>query len=273
MVVFLSWSGPTSNAVARTLKAWLENVIQALKPWVSEEDIEKGRRWGPEIAAQLDAAMVGIVCITPDNQGAPWLNFEAGAISKAVPEARVWTFLHRIKRSDVVGPLAQFQSTIEEKEDVRRLLGSINKALGDRALSEQQLAFAFDRMWPDLEAALKGIGVIGEKSPERDEREMLAELLDLVREQKRMRDAEIGALGQMVADLVFRRSEALWGDDIARSSLMPGAVNPFHLHRPAPPSPDDFNAAVLAAVRALDPTVRATIKRILDPTANDDEGK
>lgn len=42
MKVFISWSGETSKKVALALKAWLPNVIQALDPWMSDKDIEKG---------------------------------------------------------------------------------------------------------------------------------------------------------------------------------------------------------------------------------------
>ena len=39
-----------------------------------------------EIAKALDETKFGVFCVTPENQGEPWLNFEAGALSKTVTE-------------------------------------------------------------------------------------------------------------------------------------------------------------------------------------------
>src|ERR1700722_16316228 len=105
MKVFLSWSGETSKRVATTLRDWLPNVIQAIDPWMSSEDIAKGARWSSKIATELATTNAGIVCVTPDNSGAPWLNFEASALSKSVEKEMVCPYLFRMKPSDVTGPL------------------------------------------------------------------------------------------------------------------------------------------------------------------------
>jgi hypothetical protein len=84
MEVFISWSGPRSGAVATALKGWLPLVVNALKPWLSSADIDKGARWGKEIAEHLQTAKAGIICLTPSNTRSDWLLFEAGALSKTV---------------------------------------------------------------------------------------------------------------------------------------------------------------------------------------------
>jgi hypothetical protein len=56
---------------------------------MSKEDIEAGQRWSVEIESHLDASAIGIICVTPENQSEPWLNFEAGAISKKVGTERL----------------------------------------------------------------------------------------------------------------------------------------------------------------------------------------
>jgi len=93
MKVFISWSGPISREVAVALRDWLPSVIQAVEPYVSSEDIDPGVRWGVDIAGQLDDTEFGVLCVTRNNVTAPWLNFEAGALSKSVERSRVVPFL------------------------------------------------------------------------------------------------------------------------------------------------------------------------------------
>ncbi|MAM66320.1 MAG: hypothetical protein CL702_08060 [Chloroflexi bacterium] len=61
MKVFISWSGDRSRAVADTLRVWLKDVIQAVDPWISGSNIEKGTRGGLEITKELEDSLVGIL--------------------------------------------------------------------------------------------------------------------------------------------------------------------------------------------------------------------
>ncbi|MBQ0721375.1 MAG: hypothetical protein KBT88_09355 [Gammaproteobacteria bacterium] len=112
----------------------MPSVIQSITPYVSSEDIDKGARWSSDIASELDESAFGILCVTPDNIDAPWLNFEAGALGKSVDKSHVCPFLFRIKRSDVTGPILQYQSTTHEKDDVFKLLKAINEACDDNGI-------------------------------------------------------------------------------------------------------------------------------------------
>ena len=71
--VFISWSGDTSLKVAQLLRDWLPYVINAIEPYVSSEDIDKGARWSTDIAKELEDSTFGILCVTRDNLNAPWL--------------------------------------------------------------------------------------------------------------------------------------------------------------------------------------------------------
>lgn len=157
MKVFISWSGQTSHKVAKVLRDWLPSVIQSIRPYVSSEDIDKGARWSSDIAGELDAASFGILCLTPDNISAPWINFEAGALGKSVEKSKVCPFLFDLQRSDVDGPLLQFQSTVFEKDDVFKLIQSMNFACGAETLEETRLQRTFEVWWPNLEASLASI--------------------------------------------------------------------------------------------------------------------
>lgn len=193
MKVFLSWSGEFSHKVAVILRDWLPSVIQSVEPYVSSEDIDKGARWGTDIAKELEASGYGVLCVTRDNVDAPWLNFEAGALSKSVDKGKVSPFLFGIKRSEVKGgPILQFQSTIAEREDVRKLLHSINSSSQQGALEEGRLNTVFEVWWPQLEKQLleleRSVPAAGPTVPEKasDSSEILEEVLELVRQQNRV---------------------------------------------------------------------------------------
>lgn len=95
--------------------------------------------------------------MTKDNLEAPWLLFEAGALSKMMDKSSVCPFIFDLKRSEVKGPILQFQSTIFEKEDVRKLLSTLNKTCGDAGLKEDLLNKTFDVWWPKLNETLENI--------------------------------------------------------------------------------------------------------------------
>lgn len=157
MKVFISWSGTKSQKVAMVLKEWLPSVIQSLEPYVSSEDIDKGARWSTDIATELENSSFGILCVTKDNLNAPWISFEAGALSKSMDKSFVTPFLFDIKRSEVNGPILQFQSTIFEREDIKKLICTLNKACEDSGIPESRLDSAFEVWYPRLEEELKNI--------------------------------------------------------------------------------------------------------------------
>jgi TIR domain-containing protein len=186
MKVFLSWSGERSRAIAEAMREWIPNVIQAVEPWMSAEDVDKGLRWSSEIAVQLEGTRFGIICLTPDNLESPWILFEAGALSKTIDKAFVCPFLFGLEPSDVRGPLTQFQATKTEKDDTKRLITTINRALGDHRLGAQKIETAFEHWWPDLEPTLRSVRQIGgDAKTERSDRELLEEVLEVVRAEGR----------------------------------------------------------------------------------------
>lgn len=92
MRVFVTWSGELSHDVAILLKDRLPRVLQVLGPYVSSEDIAKGARWFTEIPGELEASRFGMICVTRDNAREPWVNCEAGALSRQVQRKRVCPF-------------------------------------------------------------------------------------------------------------------------------------------------------------------------------------
>jgi len=195
MKIFLSWHGKRSRAIAEALNDWLHRVIQAVKPFYSP-DIEKGAKWSSEIDSALEGTRFGIICLTPDNLESTWIHYEAGALSKT-KDAMIWTYLHELTPGDVPQPLGKFQHTVAEKSDTFELLRTINKRLaevGGEPLTDALLADNFDLFWPKLAerlSAAKSIPLLKlprktvEMEMPRDERAILNEILELVRNQER----------------------------------------------------------------------------------------
>lgn len=194
MKVFISWSGNKSHHVALVFRDWLPSVIQSIKPYVSSEDIDKGARWSTDIATELENSTFGILCVTKDNINAPWLSFEAGALSKTMDKSFVSPFLFDIKRSEVDGPILQFQSTIFQKEDIHKLLKSLNKACGEASIPEAMPNKAFEVWYPTLEEELNKIKGIQDETEVTDSpkdlspaySEILEEILDLSRNNQKL---------------------------------------------------------------------------------------
>ncbi|MCW9014216.1 MAG: TIR domain-containing protein [Gammaproteobacteria bacterium] len=182
--IFISWSGEKSKKLAQCFKDWLPSVIQATKPYFSPEDIEKGSRWNSGISKKLEETKVGLICLTKNNVEAPWIIFEAGALSKSIEHSRVIPILFGLEASDVKGPLAQFQSSRFEKLEIKRIVKTINKSITESQLEEKVLEKVFEKWWPDLEEKINKVlseSIEDDNLIIRSEKEMIEEILDIVR--------------------------------------------------------------------------------------------
>lgn len=184
MKVFISWSGEQSKEIGLAFKNWIPAVIQAVKPYFSSSDIDKGSRWASEISKELEQSRVGLICLTRENLEAPWIMFESGALSKSIENSKVCPMLFGVETTDLTGPLVQFQATVFNKVEVRKLMESINSELGDNGLAKDVLDSVFDKWWPELESNVNEI--ISKKVPNkannvRTERDLLEEILSLTR--------------------------------------------------------------------------------------------
>jgi hypothetical protein len=197
MKVFISWSGNRSKYVADSLRNWLPKVIQAVRPWMSDEDMSIGTRWAAEIAGELEQTKVGIICLTPENQHNPWVMFEAGALSKTIVHAYVCPYLIEMPPSQLSGPLAQFQAATANKEGTARVLQMLNKALDAFQIPSVELDEIFEVWWPRLEEQLKTIPVEANLQPvKRETSEVLEELVNNSREQLRREEIRLKSFQQ-----------------------------------------------------------------------------
>lgn len=235
MRVFISWSGEKSKTVALLLKSWLPVVIQTIEePWCSDTDIESGANWSATIGEQLSSTEFGIICVTKENQNRPWLNFEAGAISKLVSNAAPVLIDFESKSDLQAGPMSSLQVTMLDRAGVEKLLNDINKK-AERPLSDQVLRTSFERNYPQLEHDLAQIRSrdFGGDVPPRTEEDKVSEILTLTRE------------------MVSKLSQAIGGDSSLPRQAIPSLAPPpdgQHDHF----SPRMVEAIVLDQLEALD---------------------
>jgi hypothetical protein len=154
---------------------------------------------------------------------APWINFEAGALGKSIDKSNVSPLLFRLKKSELHGPLLQFQSTVVERDDVYKLMLSLNGACAEDKLELARLERAFDVWWPTLENELKNIPEEREASGESAQLQlapdlsgMLEELIDLTRaNHKILRDPSAMLPPDYLEFLTKQRK----GDSISKSAV------------------------------------------------------
>ncbi len=182
--VFISWSGELSRKLGEALRNWLPSTLQFVRPYFTPDDIEKGAKWSSEITKELGTSNIGIVCLTADNTEKPWILFEAGALSKSIDSSHVCTLLFGLEPAEVKGPLTSFQATRFIKADFKKLILTINNSAGDARLDPAVLETVFEMWWPKLDEQVTEIlrsHDNGVKEDKRSDRDMLEELLELMR--------------------------------------------------------------------------------------------
>jgi len=135
----------------------------------SSDLIHHGRRWSNEIAGALKDIQIGIVCLTPENLYSEWLLFESGALAKTVETAYVCPLLLDLEKGSVPPPLGEFQLTSCNKDDIQRLVSSINIALGG-SVQDYRLNRTYERFWNDLEDTIYRLSA--EEVPEEELRSL-----------------------------------------------------------------------------------------------------
>ncbi len=204
MKVFISWSGDKSKAAAEALRDWLPLVIQSVIPWMSRKDIAAGASWNKALAKELGETKYGIICLTKMNLNEPWINFETGAISKTInDDAFVCPYLIDLEPGQIPpGPLVQFQAKKADQDQTFELLQGINNAMPEKEkkVPEINLERLFSKLWPDLKQKLDELPQDeGGEAPLRQTEDMVAEILEIVREINRPR----GLFSQLSSDFQY----------------------------------------------------------------------
>ncbi len=167
--IFIAWSGPKSKAIGELVSKFLPNVVKGIKPFVSFLDIEAGTNWQDKLHDTLSMSRLGLLFITSENIGNPWIHFEAGVLSGK--GRRVIPYFADIELGQGPrGPLERLQakrldrdSAWELTQIVANIAANPNRNAADdlRAVEEQEyrrtddkVRKKFEHHWPILESKL-----------------------------------------------------------------------------------------------------------------------
>jgi hypothetical protein len=159
MHVFICWSGTRGLGAAEALKQFFEDLNERLQ--LPEEsrvkgfyspDIDKGRLWFQAVQNELSKANAAVIVITPENARSSWMHFEAGAVVSQILGRKetgspIFTYLFGMEPSDLVGPLASYQSTVATYADTRSMVKQLFK-LADAAILN--IDDTYDAAWTTL---------------------------------------------------------------------------------------------------------------------------
>lgn len=181
MKVFISWSSERSHSLGDALHEWIPLVLHYVEPWLSQADIEAGQRWAEQVAKELEASNFGIICVTRENVGSPWVLFEAGALAKSMQGTRVIPLLLDLEVRDITGPLAQFQAKKVERTGLLEVIQSLNQ-LAPHPVPDDRVTQLFDALWPELEKKVAAIPKASAQAKHaRPQPEILEELVTSIR--------------------------------------------------------------------------------------------
>ncbi|MHA1355442.1 MAG: TIR domain-containing protein [Candidatus Heimdallarchaeota archaeon] len=150
--IFISWSGDRSHLFGAAIRKWLPKILDPVDIWMSDDSISKGTRWYDEIMDGLKEYQIGIMCLTPENYDAPWMNFEAGILHANSENPMICPVLLGMGKDDFKSPLSEFQATVFTKEDFLKLILSLNERLReDCQVSEKIIENRYEKYWPLFE--------------------------------------------------------------------------------------------------------------------------
>ena len=158
MKVFVAWSGKRSRDMASILHGYLREVSSDVSPWMSDFDIGPGDAWWHVVHEALRESSMGILCVTPENVGSPWLLYEAGALGWAGDAARrpLVPVLLDTSPEQLPHPLQAFQSIVLNRTGWRHLVVRLCEHVQDMRSEASQARHA-EELWAHLEAPIQAI--------------------------------------------------------------------------------------------------------------------
>lgn len=184
MKVFISWSG-NSKGVAQAIHKALPTLFDRANPWISTAN-RSGSIWLPEIDKQLSDTDFGIVCVTKENQHAPWLNFEAGALSRRVDAKRELMPVLLIDfdaMNEVEGPVTGFQMQMATLDGFFAIMKDLNSCELGPNINEKILRSRVELAWIEIEKEVRKVkeSQSSTQVEARTDSDKIDEVLDVVR--------------------------------------------------------------------------------------------
>lgn len=224
-----------------------------------------------ELSMRLENTSFGILVVTPDNTVAPWLIFEAGALSKDLKQGRVIPYLIGVEVNELLGPLGQFQAIPANQGGTLRLVRAIN-SIAPAPAPEDVFVQRFSAFWPDLEQCLNAIAdQVAETVPQSeapadlqsDENPVILKLQDELLETKDMirqlvavwAPPTVGAIQKSdseaaVTEGLLSKLEGAWYDPESKTHAYAKIVR-GELHAPYCYGGDDVLTAIYYAFRRI----------------------
>lgn len=144
---FLSWSGERSECLARRINEWLPIIVPNVQLFFSSV-LSPGAMWSEAIAAAVRRSKFAILCVTSENLGSHWLQFEAGALWRGATEnSMVCPLLLGVTTESLPETLKLFQA----KQFDERGFKDLCRFLADKTrLHPDKLRYGFETTWPSL---------------------------------------------------------------------------------------------------------------------------
>jgi TIR domain len=149
--VFLSWSGPDSQAISTAFKELLLAIDPDRVDPFHSDDMESPDPWREQIKKAVARSQVAVLCLVPASLSSTWLMYEAGAFFEGGDTYILACGVDDEALKDT--PLEAFQlKDARNSKSVRGLARLLLKP-SDMAAFDKK----YDEAWPAFDAVVKGI--------------------------------------------------------------------------------------------------------------------
>ncbi|MDR0918748.1 MAG: toll/interleukin-1 receptor domain-containing protein [Oscillospiraceae bacterium] len=204
MKIFISWSGETSNKIAEILKRFMEEFYNDVEIFLSSHSIEKGTRPISEISKELENCNYGLICLTKTNLDAPWILYEAGALSKFIETSRIVPLLFGVSEISPKNPLNNFQGVIhwEKEDEYKKSMKKLFYQIKDKEMTDKTFDVIFEKFFPDFKDEVEKLLEIENKSSATKDKTQKEKIDEVIEKQ-----GDISYSLNMILDLIRQNNE------------------------------------------------------------------